>query len=214
MTRAGGTWRRRLPPEPVCPPWVSVGCTWWGTRTFPARKPGPVLSLAGAATSTSFVATKALTCFDATKVCLSRQNYVCQWQQAYFCHDKKNVFCRDKHVFVTTKSKLVATKVLLRQKTCFVATNTCLKRRDKYHTCGTSRQWYCSRRLTEEDQQRRIPALTTFQISVYACRPLTGYKYYKDIYSPVTLNVYAGICLGDVPLIQTVPNKPYGFCGR
>ena len=56
------------------------------------------LSLAGAATSIIFVA---------TKVCLSRQTFFCPEKllsgRTYFCCDK-TVFCSDKHVFVAKKS--------------------------------------------------------------------------------------------------------------
>ena len=62
------------------------------------------VSLAGAATSIIFVATKHVFCryksmFVATKVCLSRQNYVFVTtnvlsRQAYFCRDKRRVLSR------------------------------------------------------------------------------------------------------------------------
>ena len=53
-------------------------------------------------------------CRDKTRL-LSRQKYACDWTFVV-----TNV-CRDKHMYV-------ATKVLLRQKTCFIATNTRLSR--------------------------------------------------------------------------------------
>ena len=71
------------------------------------------VSLAGAATSIIFVATKLLSrqIFVATKVCLSRKkhNFVSTnvlSRQAYFCRDKRRVCC-DK-TFVTIKILLVA----------------------------------------------------------------------------------------------------------
>ena len=95
------------------------------------------LSLAGAAGSIIFVATKIL--------CHDKHNFVATKhlsQQAYFCHDKRPVLsqqtrvCRDK--------TFVATSILLsRQKTCFVTTNTCLSWqnfcRNKNDTCGNRR---------------------------------------------------------------------------
>ena len=119
-----------------------------------------ILSLAATATSIIFVATKHLsrqtrvlsrqnTSFVATKVFLSRQTY--------FCHDKRFVatslllsrHTRQKYFVATniilSRLKFVAASILLsRQKTCFVATNTCFSRqnfrRDKNNTCGNSRQ--------------------------------------------------------------------------
>ena len=85
-----------------------------------------LLSLAVAATSIIFAATKYFCCdkrnIFATKVLL---------RQAYFCHDKhvivatKHVFCRHKSMHISTKPKhtFVATKeVFCRDKHVFVAT--------------------------------------------------------------------------------------------
>ena len=114
------------------------------------------MSLAGAVTSIIFVATKVCrdkhvfvptkhvfcrkksTSFVATKVCLSRQNYVCH-DKAFvvtnICRDKhefdksfvstrtrlsRQNFCHDKHTFVVTKD------VFCRDKHMFVATKTIL----------------------------------------------------------------------------------------
>ena len=57
---------------------------------------GLSLIIGGAATSIIFVATRQNASFVATKVCLSRQNYV----------------CRDKR-FVATNTCFVATKIIL-----------------------------------------------------------------------------------------------------
>ena len=97
------------------------------------------LSLAGAATSSIFVATN--TCFVATKMCLSFIGGSCHKQ--HFCRDK-HVFCRHKNVFVFHWRELPQaaflsrqTRVLSPQKcvclslagaatsSIFVATNTC-----------------------------------------------------------------------------------------
>ena len=83
------------------------------------EKGEPKLSLAAAATSIFFVATKVLSrqtrvyC-DETRL-LSRQKYA----------------CRDKHIFVATNVIFVATKVLWRQ---------AYFRRDKNDTCGSTRR--------------------------------------------------------------------------
>ena len=117
------------------------------------------VSLAGAATTIIFVA---------TKVCLQRQN-VCRDNNKKVAINtclSRQMFCRDKHTFVPIKVSLsrqtlfyffscdkylsrqkyfVAASILLsRQKPCFVETNTCLSRQnfccDKNNTCGSSRQ--------------------------------------------------------------------------
>ena len=85
-------------------------------------------------------------------------------RQAYFCSDKTHLLswqkyaCHDKHVFVATyicvyvcvlsqQKYFVMTNIILswQNKHTFVTTNMCLPWQkfccDKYHTCGSSRQW-------------------------------------------------------------------------
>ena len=77
-----------------------------------------------------------------------RQNYACRnktFVATKLCLSRQNIFvatngCRDKYVFVATSI------FLSRQKTCCIATNTCLLRlkknvcRGKDDTCGSSYQ--------------------------------------------------------------------------
>ena len=81
---------------------VSFGAVWQDS-------PPSALSLAGAATSIIFVATKVFL----------RQTHLLS-PQAYFC--------RDKHIFYLDKIMFVATCLLLSDILTFVATNTCLSR--------------------------------------------------------------------------------------
>ena len=71
-----------------------------------------MLSLAGAATSMSFVATRLL---SPQKMCLSRQNYVCRnktFFEANICHDKLTVVAtKDSILFLRQKN--VFTKIIL-----------------------------------------------------------------------------------------------------
>ena len=107
----------------TCEGWVQVA-GWWSADRAAHRWQ---LSLAGAATSFIFVATKVSSW--QTHVCrnkyLSRQKFSCNkiWQTE-FCCDK---------CYVTAS-------ILLSQQT-----NTCLSRQnfchDKNDTCGSSRQW-------------------------------------------------------------------------
>ena len=95
------------------------------------------LSLAGAATTIIFAATKVLSrqtgvCRDKARL-LSRQAFLSR--KTYFI---TKIFSRD-------KSYVPARIFLSRQKTCFVATNACLSWKkfccDKNDACGSSHQW-------------------------------------------------------------------------
>ena len=139
-----------------------------------------MLSLAGAAPSIIFVASKVLsrqtqnTSFVATKICLSWQNY-----------------CHDKIMFVVTNichnKTFVATSILLsRQNTSFVfvTSNMCLSQqnfcRNKNYPCGSSRQWYyaltCSLRTSAlKLQKTNIHTACTFPVATQ----LTGNKNWR-----------------------------------
>ena len=105
-----------------------------------------VVSLAGAATSMIFDATKHVFCRDksmfvATKVCLSRQKYACRDKSMLVatkvCLSRQKYACRDKSMFVATKVCLSRQKYACRDKNMLVATKVCLSRqkyacRDKH----------------------------------------------------------------------------------
>ena len=118
--------------------------TWWGCCHC-----GPV-SLVGAATSITFVATK-LFWDDHTNTCLSQQST--SFVMTKICLSQQN-FCCNKHEFVTTKVLLQQAyfccnkRCVLLWQTCFVVTNMCLSCllwqlfcHDKYDTCGCAGQW-------------------------------------------------------------------------
>ena len=98
------------------------------------------LSLAGPATSIIFVGEKSFvatntclprqnTSFVATKVGLPRQNVCCDKIMS------GQRFCRDKICLSRKEKQLVTTNILWsRQKTCFVAANTCLSRQTFFPT--------------------------------------------------------------------------------
>ena len=86
--------------------------------------------------NTSFVVTKVCMLretFVTTNICHDKSfvatNIILLWQQTHICYDKYmswQKFCHDKDNFVTAKTFVAASILLLRQKTCFVATNACL----------------------------------------------------------------------------------------
>ena len=114
------------------------------------RTVGCNVSLAGAATSIIFVATKVLSTFVATNTCLSQQKYACRdkimFVQTNILLSRQAYFCGDKHVFVAKNIcrdiTFVTTKIFCRDKHNFVATNIILSRqayfcRDKRRVLST-----------------------------------------------------------------------------
>ena len=90
---------------------AEIGSSRWSSLK------GRKISLAGAATSIIFVATKTClsrqnTSFVATKVCLSRQNF-CRHKHVFVATYSRQFFL---YTFVGTKDAFVATKLLSRQK--------------------------------------------------------------------------------------------------